>query len=171
MNDFNSAEYVVTQAKEGKNRRLRVLLMTMYLVVIIGLVVILLALKLVPVVAVVPLLAWPMVHFTWRKVNVEYKYVIAHSRVTFSECFSSGSDKVTIDVPVADFEYIGKLEDSDQKIRDFAPAKTFDYRGSVSKPNAAVGLLTLNGTKTQVMFIYDKRTASLFKLYNKNTEL
>lgn len=171
MNDFNSAEYVVTQAKEGKNRRLRVLLMTMYLVVIIGVVVILLALKLVPVVAVVPLLAWPMVHFTWRKVNVEYKYVIAHSRVTFSECFSSGSDKVTVDVPVADFEYIGRLEDSEQKIRDFAPAKTFDYRGSVSKPNAAVGLLTQNGVKTQVLFIYDKRTASLFKLYNKNTEL
>lgn len=171
MNDFNSAEYVVTQAKEGKNRRLRVLLMTMYLVVIIGLVVILLALKLVPVVAVVPLLAWPMVHFTWRKVNVEYKYVIAHSRVTFSECFSSGSDKVTIDVQVADFDYIGKLEDSEQKIRDFAPTKTFDYRGSVSKPNAAVGLLTQNGAKTQVLFIYDKRTASLFKLYNKNTEL
>lgn len=171
MNDFNSAEYVVTQAKEGKNRRLRSLLMTMYLVVGIGVVAILLAVKLVPLVALVPLMVWIMVHFTWRKVNVEYKYVIAHSRVTFSECFSSGSDKVTIDVPVADFDYIGRLEDSEQKVRDFAPAKTFDYRGSVSKPNVAVGLLTQNGVKTQVLFIYDKRTASLFKLYNKNTEL
>ncbi len=171
MNDFNSAEYVVTQAKEGKNRRLRSLLLTMYFVVGIGVVATLLAVKLVPVVAVVPILVWIMVHFTWRKVNVEYKYVIAHSRVTFTECFSSGSDKVTIDVPVVDFDYIGKLEDSEQKIRDFAPTKSFDYRGSVSKPNAAVGLITIDGVKTQVLFIYDKRTASLFKLYNKNTEL
>ncbi len=171
MNDFNTAEYVVTQAKEGKNLGKRRLLLLLYFVVGIGLSGTLIALKLVPVVAVVPILLWIMIHFTWRTVNVEYKYVIAHSRVTFSECFSSGNDKVTVDVPVSDFAYIGKLEASAQKIGEYAPAKVYDYRGSIDKPNAAVGLLEIGGVKTQIMFIYDKRTASLFKLYNKNTEL
>ena len=32
MNDFNSAEYVVTQAKEGKNLRTRRLLLLLYIV-------------------------------------------------------------------------------------------------------------------------------------------
>ena len=149
MNDFNSAEYVVTQAKEGKNLRTRRLLLLLYIVLGLGISGTLVALKLVPVVAIVPLLLWILVHFTWRKVNVEYKYVVAHSRVAFSECYSSGSDKVTLDVP----------------------AKIYDYRGSVSKTPAAVGLIELSGVKTAVMFIYDKRTAGLFRLYNKKTEL
>ncbi|MCI5960607.1 MAG: hypothetical protein MRZ26_02340, partial [Ruminococcus sp.] len=81
MNDFNSAEYVVTQAKEGKNLRTRRLLLLLYIVLGLGISGTLVALKLVPVVAIVPLLLWILVHFTWRKVNVEYKYVVAHSRV------------------------------------------------------------------------------------------
>ena len=36
MNDFNSAEYVVTQAKEGKNLRTRRLLLLLYIVLGLG---------------------------------------------------------------------------------------------------------------------------------------
>ena len=171
MNDFNSAEYVVTQAKEGKNLRTRRLLLLLYIVLGLGISGTLVALKLVPVVAIVPLLLWILVHFTWRKVNVEYKYVVAHSRVALSECYSSGSDKVTLDVPVSDFEFIGKLPEAEPKMKEYSPAKIYDYRGSVSKTPAAVGLIELSGVKTAVMFIYDKRTAGLFRLYNKKTEL
>jgi len=171
MNDFNTAEYVVTQAKEGKNLLTRRLLLLIYFAVGLGVSGTLIAFKLVPVVAVVPLLLWIIVHFTWRKVNVEYKYVVAHSRVTFSECYSSGSDKITIDEPAASFSYIGTLDKSEEKLKEYAPAKVYDYRGSVKKTPAAVGLFEQNGVKSAVMFIYDKKVASLLRLYNKNTEL
>ena len=171
MNDFNTAEYVVTQAKEGKNLAKRRLLMLSYvlgLAAVIGLI----ALSgLWVVVSVIPILLWIVVHFTWRTVNVEYKYTIAHGIIEFSECYSSGNDKVTVSLPVKDFSYIGSLTEGEQKTNGFASVKVYDYRGSKEKTPVAVGLFEQNGKKCAVLFIYDKKCASLLKLYNKNTEL
>lgn len=171
MDDFNTAEYVVTQAKEGKNFLLRRLLLAGYVAFAVGFSVLFVSLKLVPVVAVMPLLLWIIVHFTWRRVNVEHKYTVAHGRVTFSESYSSGADKILFDLPASDIEYIGALPGAEARVNEYSPAKTYDLRGRRDRENAAAALFEYGGKKIAVLFAYDKKTAALLKLYNKNTEL
>ncbi len=171
MNDFNTAQYVVAQAKEGKNLAKRRLLLLMYFGVSAVVIGVLFSLKLYVVVSVLPLLLWIIVHFTWRKVNVEYKYDIAHGQITFAECYSSGADNVTVDIAISKMDVICKYEGNGAKLEEYAPKKLYDYRGSVEKTPVGLALFEYEGEKTAVMFIYDKRVASLLKLYNKNTEL
>ena len=93
MSDFNSFEFVVEQAKEGKWKLLRFGMITLYILYAVAIAVIIgVALPgMVPLFALVPVTLWIIVYFTWRFVSVEYEYSITAGELTFCKIYGNRS--------------------------------------------------------------------------------
>ncbi|MEG2003300.1 MAG: hypothetical protein RR057_01710 [Clostridia bacterium] len=166
---FNSTEFVVTQKKEGKNLTLRRILMFSYIAFFLAFTITFMALKLIPVIAILPLLLWIAVHFTWRYTNLEHKYVIERGEITFYDVYSSDIEKQRLKIKISDMKLIAfvKGEFSDE-IKKATAKNTYDFRGSVKSENSLFALFDENGNCAIVFFEYCKKAESLFNLYNKN---
>lgn len=168
---FNYGEYVVTQKKEGRNKRHRALLLCLYFLFGFSFSVVFLALKLVPVIAIMPLLLWIIVHFTWKYVNVEYKYTIEKGEISFFKVYSASDEKKVLAFKLADAHTVLPLSTADAAIADYAPERTIDFRGTVKAVNVAAVLVEIDRRKIAVYFETCKKTVSLINLYCKQSML
>ena len=74
MSEFNSFEFVVEQAKEGKWKLLRVSMIALYVLyaAAVAIVIGVFLPGMVPLFALVPVTLWIIVYFTWRYTSLEY---------------------------------------------------------------------------------------------------
>lgn len=161
----NFAEYSVTQAKEGKNARNRILLLLLYFAVGSAYFAAILITRLIPLGAILPLLMWILVYFTWRYVQIEHEYTIATGKVTFTEIYGNRTRKVALEFNCRDCSRIAPLN-SEYASETEGAELTYDFRGSVSSPDAYFAILTKDNKKAVVYFEGTAKTVKLFKLYN-----
>ena len=75
MADFERYEFVVKPKRDAKNKLLRVFLVLFYISFVLLCLVFGFLTGFVPLLALVPLVLWIIIFFTWRYVNLEYEYV------------------------------------------------------------------------------------------------
>ena len=82
-NDFHFAEFAKPVAKHGKNRRLRTLLVLLYVFAGIAYAAIAVAITIPHLIAILPLLLWILIYFTWGLVSYECCVRVASGKIAF----------------------------------------------------------------------------------------
>lgn len=82
-NSFRFAEYARPVTKEGKNLRRRVLLVTLYICAAAAYAAVAIAVTIPHLIAILPLLLWMLVYFTWGSVSYECCVRVASGEVQF----------------------------------------------------------------------------------------
>lgn len=82
-NDFHFAEFAKPVAKHGKNRRLRTLLILLYVFAGIAYAATAVAITIPHLIAILPLLLWILIFFTWGLVSYECCVRVASGKIAF----------------------------------------------------------------------------------------
>ena len=124
--DFTNYEYSVTKKREGKLKLLTYLLIAAYVAFAGGAFGILYAIRLIPVVAVIPVFLLILVLLTWRYVQVDNKYVMESGKFTFMHIYGLKTTKTVVEFRIKEATVVAPLEKSADDIAAFSPVKTFD---------------------------------------------
>ena len=103
MNDFENYEFVVKQKVEGIYKLKKVLFAILYITFAAGLFAAGVGLRiLAPCIAIVPLLLWMLIFFTWRYTNVEHECVFESGIMRCSEIYGNRTRKVLFSATIRD---------------------------------------------------------------------
>ena len=170
MSDFNSYEFVVEQAREGKWRLARLGMISLYILYAVGLagLIIALAPALVPLYALVPITLWIIIYFTWRYTSVEYEYSILSGELTFSKIHGGRSRRTQMTVRLRDASLIAPLDGDvySAKATAYQPVKEFSAISSLTAPDIYFMLFELENPKTgkkERAIFYFEATAGALK--------
>ncbi len=157
----NHAEYVVGQRAEGGNLRLRLLLILGYILFAAAYFIAALVTGLVPLVAVLPVFLWIVVHYTWRYACIEHAVRVGQGTLTVEDILKDGKriPKLTVSLKEAR-ELLPAAEADVTKARE-AGLTVYDYRGSVHASDAYRFLFT--DQKNRPSVIYVKTTPELLR--------
>ena len=173
------AEYSVEKVKEGAYKTKRFLMVLAYIGVgalVIGLAVLINALTkgatgmfFIFLIALAPLAVWVLVHFTWKFVSIEYKYVIDHSEFTLYTVYG-GKDKKTFSCRMKDFTLIAPYNDEYKpQIDAFEADRTVDGTPSMSSGDIYGALsVSESGERTKVFVQVTAHTLKAFKYYSRD---
>ena len=178
MSDFNSFEFVVEQAKEGKWKLLRFGMITLYILYAVAIAVIIgVALPgMVPLFALVPVTLWIIVYFTWRFVSVEYEYSIMSGELTFSKIYGNKSRRKQMSMRLREARLIAPLDGDvySAKATAYQPEREFSAISSLKAPDIYFMLFELENPKTgkkERAIFYFEATAGALKccrFYNQS---
>lgn len=165
-NSFLFAEYAKPVAKQGKNRRTRILLVTCYILFAIGYAAFFALITLPQVIALLPLFVWMLVYFTWGIVNYECCVRVASGKVTFlklrgkkeKELFSFAAKELLYALPMN--------EAGRTRIKEEVFTQTIDFRADTAKDGYAAVLVGERGL-TLIRFECTIAVANAMRYYNK----
>ena len=177
MSDFNSFEFTVEQAKEGKWKLARIGMVCLYILYAVAVAVIIgVALPgMVPLFALVPVTLWIIVYFTWRYVSVEYEYSIISGELTFSKIYGGRSRREVMKMRVRDASLIAPLDGDvySAKATAYQPEKEFSAVSSMTAPDIYFMLFELEdektGKKNRAIFYFEATAGALkaCRFYNQ----
>ena len=178
MSEFNSFEFVVEQAKEGKWVLLRVSMIALYVLYAAAVAIVIgVALPgMVPLFALVPVTLWIIVYFTWRFVSVEYEYSIMSGELTFSKIYGNKSRRKQMSMRLRDASLIAPLDGDvySAKATAYQPEREFSAISSLKAPDIYFMLFELENPKTgkkERAIFYFEATAGALKccrFYNQS---
>lgn len=120
----NHAEYTVLQKSEGKFLRLRILLICLYVVFVFTYIAISVATSLFQIIAILPLLLWILVHFTWRYVSLEHSLVIGEGTLTVTDILKDGKKSQRLKITLSEAESLTEIPSKVPK-----NVTLYDFRG------------------------------------------
>lgn len=177
MSEFNSFEFVVEQAKEGKWKLLRFGMIALYVLYAVAVAVVIgVALPgMVPLFALVPVTLWIIVYFTWRYTSLEYEYSIQSGELTFSKIYGKRSRRTQLKMRVRDASLIAPLDDGEYSARATAyqPEVEFSAISSLKAPDIYFMLFELEdqktGKKKHAIFYFEATAGALktCRFYNQ----
>lgn len=176
MGDFNTYEFVVEQAKDGKWRLARLGMIALYVLLTIAWFVVGFTTGLVPLLALVPVTLWIIVFFTWRYVSVEYEYSIMSGELTFSKIYGGRSRRTQMTMKLRDASLIAPLDGDvySAKATAYRPEKEFFAISSLKAPDIYFMLFELenpkNGKKSRAIFYFEATAGALktCRFYNQS---
>lgn len=170
MNEFLTYEYV---AAPPKNKKLRVLLITVYaLYALVPLLIVSTVGKLfLPLYALVPLTLWIIAWLTWPITSPEYEYSMTSGVLTFSVIQGGRRRKKQFEITVKDMAVIAPYSKMYRdKIDEYAPEKIYDGTSSLEAENAYFALFeNENGEKCVYYFEATERALKILRHYNPKT--
>ena len=167
-NEFRPfVNYTVSKKKEGKLKLFCILLILAYAVVDILYAVVFFTIIKIPMMgALIPVLTWMMIFFTWRFVQIEYEYKIHGGEMTFRICYGEKSAKEMCKFKFADVVSFASLANTDKELLDLISIdKTYDCRSSKNKNDAYVAIFEDKSEKYAVYFEVDEKVLSVAKYY------
>lgn len=177
MSDFNSFEFAVEQAKEGKWKLARFGMVCLYILYAAAIAVIIyLALPaMIPLYALVPITLWIIIFFTWRYVSLEYEYSIMSGELTFSKIYGGRSRREVMKMRLRDASLIAPLDGDvySAKATAYQPEKEFSAVSSMSAPDIYFMLFELEdektGKKSRAIFYFEATAGALktCRFYNQ----
>ena len=163
---INSASYTVSRRSEGKNALARVLLVCGYVLFAIAYSSAFIAIKIPQLIAILPILLWMAVFFSWKYVSYDICYIVdAGNFYVEKEC--GNKKKRIFSCHVKEADEIAPLNSE----KTLALAKTgcivTDLRGSVSSPDSYY-IKCKNDGKEQIVYV--ERTMRIVKLLHRLNE-
>ena len=137
MEEFQTYEYTVRQRIEGKWVVARVLMITLYVLFVVGWLLFGILTGWVPLLALIPVTLWMLIFFTWRYVSVEYEYSITSGVLTFSKIYGGRSRKKVFEVALRDAVRIAPLGEAEEYQRGeaYKPEISFTGVSTMSAPD------------------------------------
>ena len=169
MGDFESYEIVIKPKRDAKNRLLRAFLILFYIAFVVTCLVLGFVTAFVPLLALVPLVLWIIIFFTWRYVNVEYEYVEESGMLTFTKIYNNRTRKTALVFDIRSARYMAPATDGDmqKRIVDYDPSREYCFATSKNDINAYTALFEDgDGRKCAVTFVADDRIKRHLKMYN-----
>ncbi len=170
-NEFggNYVEYSVECKKDGKLKLRKLWLILAYVgFVALYLLLFVVLTKIVPLVAILPLLLWILIFFTWRYTQVEYEYAIIQGAFNFSVIYGNRTRRDLLEVKIKDMTTIAPYE-GEMIARTEAPdiKHTYNFTSSKDSPDAYAALWTTEeGEKCALLFEATNKTLKICKFYN-----
>lgn len=169
MGDFESYEIVIKPQKDAKNKLMRAFLILFYVAFVVGCLILGFVTAFIPLLALVPLVLWIIIFFTWRFVNVEYEYLEESGVITFTKIYNNRTRRTVLVFDIRSAEHIVSATDADlQKlIVDYDPRREYFFAASKTDINAYTALFQdEDGNKCAVTFVADDRIKRHLKMYN-----
>ena len=161
-------EYTVAQKSEGKWRVRKWLMFSAYAVFAIGYFSAT-ALTIPAVIAVLPLLLWMLVFFTYRYVKPEYKYKISEAYLYFYVVYGK-KQREKLKLRIFDADFIIPLETAIEEIKAYNVKRTYSAIPALASTDSYI-ILFKNEKGEACAFMF-KATAQALKclhFYNKKT--
>lgn len=162
----NYAEYTVEQKSEGKHKKKRILLITLYVLFCLGGFVIGIGvLKFYPIGAIIPLLTAMLWWFTWPYAQLEHQYEVANAKFRVSEIHGRKKPTVVFENLVSEFTLIAPMTDEYKDQYEKAD-EILDYRGSKTTTDGYFARLEKDGKSTVIYFEAINKMLKVMKFYN-----
>ena len=168
--ELTTYEYGVDKKREGKLRILTVALIFLYVAFVGGTFGVLYWIRLIPLCAVLPLLLWILVFFTWRYVQVDDVYYIESGNFTLIRKFGNRSKRTLTEFRIKDAELIAPLSDYEGTVNEYNATVTIDARPSVSAADIYVVLYkNKDGKRCKLLFQATAQAIKSLRYYNEKT--
>lgn len=169
MSEFtNFIEYNVEKKSEGAHRAKRIFLILGYILFVIVLFGLIYASNFIPMGALIPLLTWILIFFTWRYVSIEYEYTLSSGVLTVAKIYGKRKRKIMLEAALRDMSFIAPLSKS-YTGRISGVKRTYDALSSEKSPNAYFALFKDKDGKSAVLY-FDacKKFIAISKFYNNS---
>ncbi len=167
-NEFRPfVNYTVSKKKEGKLKLFCILLILAYAVVDIFYAVVFFTIIKIPMMgALIPVLTWMMIFFTWRFVQIEYEYKIFGGEMTFRVCYGEKYSNEICSFKFSEVISIEPLMDVENELLSTITAdKKYDCRSSKNANNVYVAIFEKSFEKYAVYFEINEKVLSVSKYY------
>lgn len=157
----NFFEYAVDVKPQGKLRRRRLLLIALYVLFSLLYFFGAATIGIPHIIAILPLLLWILVYYTWLYVSVSYEYVIAVGEITFTAIYGSRKRKELLRIPVRKADAI--FYEDDGTIYD----QVYDFRSERNALDSyAIAFRDEEGHRILVWFEATRKALKILQLYN-----
>ncbi len=169
-NDFYFAEFAKPVAKKGKNKRLRLLLVFAYFLFALLYVTAFTVLIMLPqVIALLPLLLWIAVYFTWGLVSYECAVRVSSGKLSFLK-LRGKKEACLLSLAVKDASVIAPYaEEHLSFLRERGATIVLDHRSDPDTRLAYYALFEKEGKTCAVIFDAEEKVIHSLYYYNKNT--
>ena len=163
-NSFLYAEYAKPITKKGKYGRLRLLLILIYVIVATAYAAFFVSINIPHFIAILPLLLWMLVYFTWGAVSFEVR-VKTESGLLSIEKLRGKKAKTLFSVRIRE---LFSVESYTLDVRNaLCPDTTLDYRADPHSSIAYIAVCEKEGKKTAILFEATDAVLKAIRYYNK----
>lgn len=168
-NDFYFAEYARPVAKKGKNRRMRMLLVSAYILfAILYCTAFTVLIKIPQVIALLPIFLWMAVFFTWGTVSYECAVRVSSGKLLLLK-LRGKKEEALFSLPIKEFSVIAPYAKE-----HFSPALDgaeilLDHRADKDSSLAYYALFERDGKRCAIIFDAAEKVIHSLYYYNKNT--
>ncbi len=145
-------EYTVTKHPEGSYLFKRAGMVCFYVLCASAFFLACYLTRLIPVFALCPLLLWILIFFTWRYVNIEYKYTVESGMLRLYTVYGTRTLRENASFHIKDALGFIPLDKSADKLTVFGAEKVYDMRSSSVSPKNPYALLIIkDGIRTAAL--------------------
>lgn len=166
--------YGVKKKSEGNYAVKRALMIVGYILFALVYAIFFITMNILPIIALLPVLTWILVFFTWRFVSIEYEYYILDGEFRMLEVYGGKSMRELCCVRVSAMKVIAPYRRYIDKDRaDAIPAANrIESVSSMSAPDIYYGIFEdSNGEDCVVFFEVTEKTLKVLKYYNSDIEI
>lgn len=169
MNDFENYEFVVKQKNEGSYKLKKVLFVILYVSFGIGLFSAGVGLRiLAPCIAIVPLLLWMLIFFTWRFTNVEHECIFESGVMICSEIYGNRTRRVLFKTAIRDMLLVApETERNVAEAQRYEVEKIYRMTSSKNADGAYFAVFNDEGKTCAVYFEANERVLKILQFYNR----
>lgn len=125
-----------------------------------------------PIIAILPVLTWILIFFTWRFVSIEYEYYILDGEFRMLEVYGAKSARELCCVRISAMKVIAPYRDANKAAADAVDsANRIEGVSSMSSPDIYYGIFADDGKDCVVFFEATEKTLKVLKYYNSEIEV
>ena len=159
---INSASYTVSRRSEGKNTIARVGLVLLYVFFALAYSAFFIAVRIPQLIAILPILLWMAVYFTWKYVSYDICYIVDRGYFYVEKVYGKRK-KTVFSCHVREAQEIAPLNDGKRRAHA-KEGRAKDLRGSATTPDAYYIKCEKDG---EVQIAYVEMTAAIVKLLHR----
>ncbi len=169
--NYNGASYGVPQKPQGKNRRLRYILLASYLAFSLAYCLFFtVVIPLVQVIALLPICLLVGISSTWRLVAYDREYEFAHGVLTIRNFYKNKKRREVFHVTVKEASAIRPLTEPLKPCAEYE--RVYDYRGDLESPDSyLIVFRDKDGRTAAAAFEATRKMVRLMAHYNAATVL
>ena len=166
----NFVNYGVKKKAEGKYGLKRTLFILMYILIPAAIAGVFIAIKILPILATLPVFLWMLIFFTWRYASVEYEYIILDGEFRMLKVYGSKSMRVLVSTRVSGMTAIAPYDSEHKAAADAVPAANrIEAVSTMSAPDIYYAIFTEDNEEYAVFFEATAKTLKALRYYNEST--
>lgn len=164
----NFVNFGVKKKLEGQYKLKRTLMILLYVVFVVGFAGFFISQNILPIIALVPVLTWILVFFTWRFVSVEYEYYILDGEFKMIKVYGSKNMRVLCRTRVSNMKAIAPYSGECKAAADAVPNRIVGV-SSMSAHDIYYAIFEEDGEEYAVFFEATEKTLKVLRYYNQDT--
>ena len=166
-NSFLFAEYAHPVVPHGKIRRDRMLLILLYFAAAAAYALFFISVSIPHLIAILPLLLWILVHYTWGNVSFEYFVRIESGAVSFGKLWGK-KQKVLFSCLAKDLCFVKKKSAASSD--ELKAARTLDFRYDPTAQDCYAAVCCVKHETVAILFDATDAVLAAMRYYNKSVE-